>query len=53
MPDRTDRKLVVDILISPGVLLGAIVVSGIIEARQYRPSLRGASLVVMDEEENT
>ena len=52
VPDRTDRKSVVVTLIRyPCVLLGATVVSGITEARQYRPSLRDAPSVVMDEEE--
>jgi predicted transcriptional regulator len=49
VPDKTDRKSVVDILRSYlGVLLGATVVSGIIEVWQYRPSLRGAPSAVMD-----
>ncbi len=50
VPDKTDRKSVVDILRRYlGVLLGAAVVSGIIEVWQYRPSLRGAPSAVMEE----
>ena len=50
VPDKTDRKSVVDILRRYlGVLLGATVVSGIIEVWQYRPSLRGAPSAVMEE----
>ena len=52
VPDKTDRKSVVDILRRYlGVLLGAAVVSGIIEVWHYRPSLRGAPSAVMDAEE--
>jgi predicted transcriptional regulator len=50
VPDKTDRKSVVDILRRYlGVLLGAAVVSGIIEVWQYRPSLWGAPSAVMEE----
>ena len=50
VPDKTDRKSVVDILRRYlGVLLGAAVVSGIIEVWHYRPSLRGAPSAVMEE----
>ena len=50
VPDKTDRKSVVDTLRRYlGVLLGAVVVSGIIEVWQYRPSIRGASSAVMEE----
>ncbi len=50
VPDKTDRKSVVDILRRYlGVLLGATVVSGIIEVWQYRPSLRGVPSAVMEE----
>ena len=50
VPDKTDRKSVVDTLRRYlGVLLGAAVVSGIIEVWQYRPSLRGAPSAVMEE----
>ena len=49
VPDKTDRKSVVDILRRYlGVLLGAAVVSGIIEVWQYRPSIRGAPSAVME-----
>jgi len=54
VPDKTDRKSVVDILRRYlGVLLGATVASGIIEAWQYRPSLRGAPSAVVEVEETT
>ena len=50
VPDKMDRRSVVDTLRSYlGVLLGAAVVSGIIEVWQYRPSLRGAPSAVMEE----
>jgi len=52
VPGKTDRKSVVDTLRRYlGVLLGAAVVSGIIEVWQYRPSLRSAPSAVMDAEE--
>ncbi|NIA09514.1 MAG: helix-turn-helix domain-containing protein [Nitrospiraceae bacterium] len=50
VPDKTDRKSVIDILRQYlGVLLGAVCVSGIIEVWRYRLSLRCTPSAVMEE----